>query len=504
MKNFTFNVNLISFNKLKALKRLTGETAIYGMPSIIGRFLNWWLSPYWTYIFANQADMGSIINVYAYVAFLFVILTYGMETGFFRFAAKENDNDKVFSTSFISILFTSISFVLLIFVFKDDISKALEITGKTSFITIMGITVALDVISTIPFAKLRLQHRPIRFAYIKFINIGINIVLNIFFLSLCPLIIKHYPGGFLSKIYDPDFRIGYVFLSNLISSVFTLILLIPEMRVKIKFEYVLLKKMLIYSFPILIVGITGMINQNIDKILLPKLLPDSLEPMKQLGIYGVAFKMAVLLNMFVQAFRFAFEPFFFSQKNDVESKTIYIIVMKYFVIFGLVIFLFMSTFIDLFIKINATQYRDAIGIVPIVMMANFFMGVYFTLSLWYKVTDKTKYGAYQGILGSVVTVLINVLLIPFMGYYACAIAILACFVVMTVVSYFGGQKHYPINYDLKSFGFYITVSIVFFAVYWMLREDGSPKYWLAAIINIVFIVIIFFKEKREFLRIFKN
>jgi len=262
--------------------------------------------------------------------------------------------------------------------------------------------------------------------------------------------------------------------------------------------------MLIYSFPILIVGITGMINQNIDKILLPKLLPDSLEPMKQLGIYGVAFKMAVLLNMFVQAFRFAFEPFFFSQKNDVESKTIYIIVMKYFVIFGLVIFLFMSTFIDLFIKINATQYRDAIGIVPIVMMANFFMGVYFTLSLWYKVTDKTKYGAYQGILGSVVTVLINVLLIPFMGYYACAIAILACFVVMTVVSYFGGQKHYPINYDLKSFGFYITVSIVFFAVYWMLREDGSPKYWLAAIINIVFIVIIFFKEKREFLRIFKN
>jgi O-antigen/teichoic acid export membrane protein len=489
---------------LKAIKRLTGETAIYGMPSIVGRFLNWWLNPYWTYIFINQAELGSIINVYAYVAFLFVILTYGMETGFFRFASKENDSNKVFSTSFISLVFTSISFVILVFAFKNDISVALELAGRTDFITIMGITIALDVISTIPFAKLRLQHRPLRFAYIKFINIGINIAFNLIFLTLCPLIIKHNPDGLLSKIYDPGFGIGYVFLSNLISSVVTLILLIPEIKVKLNFDYALLKKMIGYSYPIFIVGITGMINQNVDKILLPKMLPDSLEPMKQLGIYGTAFKMAVLLNMFIQAFRFAFEPFFFSQKNDGESKKMYAIIMKYFVILGLVIFLFMSTFIDLFMKINATQYRDAIGVVPIIMMANFFMGVYFTLSLWYKLTDKTKYGAYQGILGSVVTIVINVLLIPVIGYYACAIAILICFVVMTVVSYFGGEKHYPINYDLKSFWFYLIISIVFFAIYWIFREDGSPKYWLAAIINMVFFAIIFFKEKREFLIILKN
>jgi len=488
---------------LKAIKRLTGETVIYGMPSIVGRFLNWWLNPYWTYIFFPAA-VGCIINVYAYVAFLFVILTYGLETGFFRFAAKETDKNKVFSTSFISLVITSFSFVLLVIAFKDYISKALDMPGRTDFIIIMGITIALDVISTIPFAKLRLQHRPIRFAYIKFINIGINIVFNIIFLSIIPLIIKHYPGGFLSRFYDPNFGIGYVFLSNLISSVVTLILLIPEIKVTIQFDLALLKKMFSYSFPILIVGITGMINQNVDKILLPKMLPASMEPMKQLGIYGTAFKMAVLLNMFIQAFRFAFEPFFFSQKQDGESKKMYAIIMKYFVIFGLIIFLFMSTFIDLFIKINSSQFRDAVGVVPIVMMANFFMGVYFTLSLWYKLTDMTRYGAYQGILGSVVTIMINVLLIPIIGYYACAIAILVCFVVMTVVSYIGGEKHYPIKYDLKSFFFYLILSTVFFAVYWIFRKEGSPKYWLATVINLVFLAIIFFKEKREFIRIFKN
>jgi len=228
-----------------------------------------------------------------------------------------------------------------------------------------------------------------------------------------------------------------------------------------------------------------------------------MEPMKMLGIYGAAFKMAVLLNMFVQAFRFAFEPFFFSQKDNVESKTMYAIIMKYFVIFGLIIFLGMSTFIDLFIKILATQYRDAVGIVPIVLMAEFFTGVYFTLSLWYKLTDMTKYGAYQGLLGSVITISINLLLIPVIGYYGCAIAILVCFIVMTVVSYFGGQKYYPISYDLKSFFFYLVSSIFLFGVYWLLRDEESPKYWLALVINLAFFGIIFLRERRDFILLFK-
>jgi O-antigen/teichoic acid export membrane protein len=276
------------------------------------------------------------------------------------------------------------------------------------------------------------------------------------------------------------------------------------MRVKLVFDYALWKKILHYSFPIFIVGVTGMINQNIDKILLPEMLPASAEPLKQLGIYGTAFKMAVLLNMFIQAFRFAFEPFFFSQKADKDSKSMYVIVMKYFVIVGLIIFLFMSTFIDLFMKINASQYRDGVGVVPIILMANFFMGIYFNLSLWYKLTDNTKYGAYQGILGSVVTIAINVLFIPLIGYYASAIAILACFMVMTVVSYLKGNKIFPVDYDLKSFSFYLVTSILFFGIYWFFREEGSPNYWLAAVINVVFLAIIILKEKRDFLTIFRK
>ena len=487
---------------MKAIKKLTGETVIYGMPSIIGRFLNWWLNPYWTYVFLNQAEVGSIINIYAYVAFLFVMLTYGMETGFFRFATKEGDSKNVFSTTMLSLLFTSFSFVLAVFIFKNDIAAALDIAKNPEFVTIMGVTIALDVLSTIPFAKLRLQHRPMRFAMIKFINIGVNISFNLIFLSLFPAIAKAFPNGFINTIYDPEFGIGYVFLANLISSVVTMFLLIPELKEKYSFDVTLWKKILTYSFPIFIVGVTGMINQNIDKILLPELLPASEEPLKQLGIYGVAFKMAVLLNMFIQAFRFAFEPFFFSQKAGGDSKKMYSIIMKYFIIIGLIIFLGMSTFIDLFMKINASQYREAVGIVPIVLMANLFMGIYFNLSLWYKITDNTKYGAYQGILGSIVTIAINIIFIPTIGYYASAIAILACFVVMTIMSYIKGNQIFPVDYDLKNFAFYLVVSLILFGFYWYFRETDSPKYWLAALVNIIFICIIVFKEKREFLKIF--
>lgn len=489
---------------MKALKKLTGETAVYGVSSIVGRFLNWWLNPYWTYIFINQAEIGRISNVYAYVAFLFVILTYGMETGFFRFASVKEDKERVFSTSLISIFSSSFLFVLLVYLFKDNIAVALDIASRPEFIVIMGVTIALDVISTIPFAKLRLQQRPIRFAYIKFINIGINFGLNVFFLTVCPLLFSGESNSWISKIYDQNYGIGFVFIANLISSIVTLLILIPEMRVRWNFDIQLLKKMLNYSFPILIVGITGMINQNIDKILLPKLLPDHTDPMKQLGIYVTAFKMAVLLNMFIQAFRFAFEPFFFSQKENSDTKLMYVLIMKYFTIIGLIIFLGMSTFSDLIISINASQYREGVGVVPIILMANLFMGIYFTLSLWYKLTDKTRYGAYLGILGSVVTILLNLLLIPLIGYYASAIAMLSCFVVMSVASYFLGNKYYPLNYDVKNFIIYLIISLLLFGLYWYIRTPESPKYGIAVLINVVFIGIITMREQKEFRNLFSK
>ncbi|MDA3927547.1 MAG: polysaccharide biosynthesis C-terminal domain-containing protein, partial [Prolixibacteraceae bacterium] len=400
--------------------------------------------------------------------------------------------------------FTAILFLLFVIGWKENIANAINISGYSNFIVIMGITVAFDVISTIPFAKLRLEHKPMRFASIKFINIGINIGFNLFFLSLCPVIAKHFPESLFTTIYDPSFGIGYVFLSNLIASVVTLLLLFPQLKNSWNFDFKLLKKMITYSFPIVIVGITGMINLNIDKILLPKLLPASEEPMKQLGIYVASFKMAVILNMFIQAFRYAFEPFFFSQKNKDESKQMYVIVMQYFVIFGLIIFLGLSTFIDIFKFIVAPQYREGIGIVPIVLMANLFMGIYFTLSLWYKLTDKTKYGAYMGIMGSAITLSLNFILIPVLGYYASAWAILACFVTMTVVSYLLGKKYYPVPYKLKNFFFYLVVSVFLFAIYWIVRDNDNPVYWLAILVNIVFIGTVFLKEKEGFKALFKK
>lgn len=493
---FAFECRFCKYLTVKALKKLTGQTAIYGMPSIVGRFLNWWLVPYWSYVFTNQAQMGGVINMYAYVAFFMVILTYGLETGYFRFASKESNPDKVFSTSQTSLFFTTSIFLIIVLIFNKGIATWMEIGSNPEFVSIMAVTLALDVVSAIPFAKLRLNNRPVRFAILKFINIGINISFNLIFLTLFPFLANKYE--FFSSLYNESFGIGYIFLSNLIASAVTFLMLIPELRGKFSFDKELLKRMLKYSLPILVVGITGMINQQIDKILLPRLLPDDVEPMKQLGIYGACFKMAVLLNMFVQAFRFAFEPFFFGQKGGKDSKTMYVIVMKYFVIAGLVMFLGLSTFIDILKLLIAPGYRSGIGIIPIVLMANLFMGIYFVQSLWYKLTDKTQYGAYFGIIGAIITLLVNILLIPVIGYYASALAMLACFTVITVLSYVYGQKYYPITYNLRSFFFYLIVSLALLGLYWEVRTETDSKLWLSVIVNVVFWAIIFFRERKTF------
>jgi len=489
---------------LKAIKKLTGQTAIYGMPSIIGRFLNYWLFPYWTYMFTDQAQMGRIANIYAYAAFMLVILTYGFETGFFRFASREKNPNKVFSSSMVLLALTSFLFLLVVFTFRDSIAGLMDMAANPVFISIMAITIVFDVITAIPFAKLRLQNRPIKFSVLKFINIGINIGLNVLFISGLPFFQQLYPGTWIGSLFNESFGIGYVFLANLIASAVVFFLLIPEMWCKIEFDPILLKKMLFYSFPILIVGITGMVNQNIEKIILPLLLPDSVEPMKQLGIYASSFKMAVILNMFIQAFRFAFEPFFFNQKGDKDTKEMYVVVMRYFILIGLILFLGLSTFVDLLKYLVDKGYREGIGIVPIILMANLFMGIYFSQSLWYKITDKTRYGAYLGFIGSIITVALNFLLIPVIGYYGSAIAILVCFIVITVLSYLWGQKHYPINYDLKGFAFYLILSLVLFSIYWFARTETDAKLWLAALVNLVFLSVIFFREKNDLKKIIKS
>lgn len=485
---------------LSSFKKLVGDTAIYGVSSIVGRFLNWWLVPYYSHMFPT-AEYGVVANLYSYMAFLLVLLTYGMETGYFRYASQSKDKQLVYSSSMISLGLTSLSFLLVVFAFSDGIAGWMDYSAHPEYIQWIAIIMAVDAFTSIPFAKLRIESRPIRFAAIKLVNIFANIFFNIFFISICPALLKSNPDHFLKAIYNPEIGVGYVFISNLIASAITLLMLIPEMRFKLRFSRVLLREMLWYSFPILIVGLAGMVNQNIDKILIPKLIPASQDPMGQLGIYGANYKLAVLMNMFIQAFRYAFEPFFFSQVKSADNKRGYALILKYFVIFGLLIFLGISLFLDVFrsLQIIDSSYFSGLKIVPIVLLANLFLGMYYTLSLWYKLTDRTRFGAYFALVGAGLSLVLNVIFIPIYGYMASAWAVLICFAIMTALSYYFGQKYYPIAYPIKRIGLYFGLALVLFALSIIIPASGEILSYLRnTILFSIFILVTVILENKEF------
>lgn len=472
------------------------------MSSIIGRFLNWWLVPYYSRLFLPET-YGIVTNLYSYVAFLLVLLTYGMETGFFRFASRSEDPKKVYSTSMFSLFFTTLVFILVIVFFKDWIAEKINYAGHSRYILWLSLVVAIDAFTAIPFAKLRIENRPMRFASIKLANIGFNIGFNLFFLTLCPYLLKQNPDSFISVIYSPRIGVGYVFISNLLASGATFILLLPEL---LKFSFVfdakLLLKLLNYSFPILIVGLAGMINQNIDKILLPFLTPEAKDPMYQVGIYGANYKLAVLMNMFIQAFRYAFEPFFFSRGTAKDDKEVHAVIMNYFIIFGLIIFLGIMLYIDIVKHVIDARYYEGLKVVPIVLFANLFLGIYFALSLWYKLVDKTRFGAYIAMVGAVITIVLNVVLIPVIGYMGSAIAVFVCFFVMVVISYFLGQKYYPIPYDLKSISQYFGVALlIYFTSHLIHNFTPYLKYGLNTFLFMIFLFFIYLKEKNRIERL---
>lgn len=445
------------------MKSLAKDTAIYGVSSILGRFLNWCLLPIYTYVLKDAGEYGIITNLYAWTALLLVLLTYGMETGFFRFMNKDSENAKtVYSTSLISLAISSILFVIGIFVLQNHITNALGYNGYNEFIWMMGIIVAIDALTSIPFVYLRYKNRPIKFASIKLVMIFINIVLNLFFLITCPWLWKTNPE-LISWFYNPDYGVGYILIANLISTSAVLFLLLPEiLEATFDFDKSLLKRMLSYSFPLLILGVAGIANQTIDKIIFPYLYTDYVEGMHQLGIYGACFKVAMVMMMFTQAFRFAYEPFIFGQHKDKNSKEAYADAMKFFVIISLLIFLGMVFYLD-FIKILiAPSYWEGLIVVPIILASYLFQGVYFNLSLWYKLTDKTRYGAYFSLIGVGLTFAINFFLIPVFGYLACAWASFTSYFLIMLLSYFYGQKYFPIDYKLKKLSGYFLIAIVFF------------------------------------------
>ena len=441
---------------------------------------------------------GVVSNLYAYVAFLLVILTFGMETAFFRFSGKSDRPDRVFSTTLLAVSGACLLFLGLLLYNIGPVSVWMEYAGQKNFIIWMAITVAFDAFTSIPFAKLRFDSRPLRFSSLKLISIALNIGLNLFFLLLCPWIIKVHPEwNWINLVYSEDIGVGYVFISNLLASGITLLLLLPDIfSVKLNFDFSILKQMLKYGLPLLIVGIAAQVNINIDKILLPKLIPSEMNPLGQLGVYAANYKIAVLMAMFIQAFRYSFEPFFFSHHKGEESKKVYADVMKYFFIFGMLIFLGVMFYIDIVQFYIGSDYRSGLKVVPLILLANLFQGVYYSLSLWYKLTDKTRYGAYISIFGAVVTLFINFLLIPVLGYLGSAIAVFVCYFLMMTISYFLGKKHYPVDYDLKLMLFYFVIGMGLFGISeWVKIESMVFRMAFNTLLLLLFFAVLAYRER---------
>lgn len=468
---------------MAGIKSLMKDTAVYGLSSIVGRFLNWMLVPLYTICFP-VAEYGVVTFVYSVVALAMVILTYGLETGFFRFANHERWKDpmEVYSTALLSLVASSSVFVLAVWAFLHPVTHWMECDGHPGYVMIMAVCVALDAVMTIPYSYLRYRGRSLRFASLKLVNIGLNIGFNLFFILLCPWLAHHHPP-LVSWFYRSDFGIGYIFLANLIASAVNMVMLIPELRgFPYRFNGRLWREMMAYSLPLLVLGVAGIMNQTIDKILYPSLVSDPSEAMYGLGIYGANYKIAVILLVFLQAFRFAYEPFIFARNREAGEGKLqaYRDAMKYFVIFALFIYLGVMYYLDVIRYFISPRYFSGLKVVPVVMLAELFFGIFFNLSVWYKLTDRTMYGAWFSLLGLAVTVTLNVLLVPRMGYMGCAVAALCSYTAMMAVSYFIGNAKYPVGYPMWRIGFYFAVALFLYYIGVTLIPDFGWPHALTA------------------------
>ena len=443
-----------------SIKSLAKDTAIYGISSMVGRFLNWLLVPLYTREFLPD-EYGVVTEIYAYVAILMIVLTFGMETGFFRFANHNRWNDpmQVYTTAMTALLAVSLTFTAAVCVGAPLWAGLIDCPDRPSFVVLMGITVAIDSFSALPFSYLRFKKRPVRFAVIKLLGIGINITLNLFFILFLPWVVDR---GVSVPFYDPAYGIGYIFISNLVASAVTLLLLAPELRCRWSFNLTLFREMFSYSFPLLVLGLAGILNQSIDKVIYKWLVPDQAEAMAQIGIYGANYKIAVILVMFLQAFRFAYDPFIFAKQKEEKKRggeRAYADAMKWFVIVAMFIFLAVMMTIDIVKILIDSNYYSGLKVVPLIMGAEIFFGIFYNLSVWYKVTDRTYWGTWFTIIGLAITLGMNAILVPRIGYMGCAWAAVACYGSMAWLSWIVGRLKHPIGYDLKSIGFYIFLGV---------------------------------------------
>ena len=450
---------------MNPLKKLAGQTGIYGL-GIIARFFNYLLVPLHTFYFTTD-QYGIVTEMYAYVAFLVVLLTYGMETSFFRFSTKkEHDPKRVFSTIWISVIISSLIFMFTAIHFNLPISEWLKYPNNKEYVTWFAIIVGLDAISSIPMARLRALNKPIKFAFINLINIAVNIFFNVFFIWYC---MGNFQAGnsnsLIDAVYIPTIGVGYVFIANLIASSVKLLLLSPVLaKIKIVFDLDLWKKILPYALPILIAGLAGIANESIDRILIKNLLWNSkgeLETMSQLGIYGANYKMGIIVYLFLQALRYAAEPFYFNYENRENAKEVFAQILKWVVIILSLIILVVILYLDLFkYFISNETYWVGLHIVPIILFAYLALGIYQNQSIWFKLTDKTSWGIVFTVIGAFVTISLNLVLIPRIGYTGAAWATLACYSTMAVVSMIIGQKKFYVPYDFGRMALYIIITIL--------------------------------------------
>src|SRR5574344_2067276 len=462
---------------MPSIKKLVGQTAVYGFSTILGRLLNYLLVPLHTYLF-QPAQYGVVGELYAWVSLFVVILTYGMETAFFRFSQMDEYKNKCYSTAIVSLFTTSVIFSVLCSCFAQPIAGWMQYGNYPEYITWIAIIISIDALTSIFFASLRLQMKAVKFAIVKITNILVNILLNLFFLLLCPYLLQQgIAVAFVNTIYSQEIGVGYIFISNLAASIITLIMLFPDLlKINLAFSWSLWKKMFSYAFPLLILGLAGIVNETMDRVLLKNLSPAEIAQ-SQVGIYSACYKISIMMTIFIQAFKYAAEPFFFSKSKDADAKATYAVVMKYFV---------------------GPEYHQGLVVVPILLLANLFLGIFYNLSIWYKLTGQTRFGAYIALIGAVITLVLNYLLIPVMGYMGSAWATFACYFIMMLLSYILGQKYYRVEYKSVSIvGYVVFAVLIYYGSTFLPIENFTLKMVINTCLFFVYGIVLFEMEKKH-------
>lgn len=486
---------------MNPLKKLASQTAVYGLSSILGRILGYLLVPIYTRVLA-EAPYGSVVELYSYIALLLVVLTYGMETAFFRFSESTDKPNKVFGSAFISILASSVFFIVLLSFFYQPIADLIGYMSKSEYIVYLGLILFFDSINTIPFAKLRADNRAKRFVFVRLTGIFMNIALNLILILLIPYLLKTIPSdgfhSFINSFYDEANKVDYILISNVISSGIMTLMFLPDLlKIKLEFDKAIWKKLMIYAMPLLIFGLAGVLNEVLDRILLKYLLPKDIA-MAQVGIYGAVYKVSILMTIFIQAYRYAAEPFFFAHEKHKDAKQMYANMMNYFIIITSLIFLGTMLYMDIIIHFIGKPFREGAPVIPILLMANLFLGIYYNLSVWYKLTNKTKWGAYISIVGAIITISLNIYWIPRIGYMGSAWATFYCYGSMMVLSLLIGRKYYPIPYNILKILMYLGISV---ALYSLSLQFGIETLWIKLSANtlllLAYLGFIYFMERKS-------